>query len=240
LTPEWEKLAKATKGYITVAYWDTEESGRPPKLLGDYQGTPTIRLFVPKPKQHPDSVAKKNVLDYQYERKAADMKKFAEGNMPNFLESIKGLSDLTKFQAKAMKYGLPQVLIFTSKAKTLALTKYLSTEFRRKLLIAEIHPTKLNQDVIAQVLGSSSTTEFPAILVFPVGSSEPIRYTKDDGGFTRHKLHSFLSKHALKEKVLPPAKTKNNEQASTSKEQQQEQQQNSAKESVRVGSDGEL
>jgi hypothetical protein len=207
LTPEWEKLAKTTKGYVKVAYWDTEESGRPPpRLLGEYKGTPTIRLFVPKPKQNtPDSFAKKNVLDYQYERKAADIKKFVEGNMPNFLESIKGVSDLLKFQEKAQKYGLPRVLIFTSKAQTLPLTKYLSTEFRRKLLIAEIHPTKLNQEVIAKL----GITKFPAVLVYPVEGStaafndnEPVWY--DGEGFTRYKLQSFLSKHALKEKVLPP------------------------------------
>lgn len=206
-----------------MGYWDTENSGRPPRLLGAYQGTPTIRLFVPQPKQSsPNSYVKKQVIDYQYERKATDLKKFAESHMPNFLEYIRGPADLLKFQTKANKYQLPQVLIFTSKAQTLPLTKFLSTEFRRRLLIAEIHPTKLNRAVIAEL----DITSFPTILVYPppavgeAGSSvettapPPIRYdggdndnNKKGGGFTRHKLHSFLSQYALKEKVLPPPKT---------------------------------
>lgn len=210
-----------------MAYWDTEESGRPPYLLGEYKGTPTIRMFVPKAKQKPGSYAKKQVLDYQYERTAVELKKFAEGNMPNFLESIKGMSDLQKFQVKAEKYGLPRAILFTSKAKTLALTKYLSTEFRRKLLIAEVHPTKLNQEVIGQF----DVKEFPAILVFPVGTTEPIVY--DGDGFSRHKLHSFLSKHALKKPVLPPKKTDGDAPSETNQER-------SKPKPVGVGADGEL
>jgi hypothetical protein len=213
-------------------------------LLGEYKGTPTIRLFVPQPKQSsPDSYVKKKVIDYQYERKAVDLKKFAESHMPNFLESVRGASDLLKFRTKANQYSLPQVLIFTSKAQTLPLTKFLSTEFRRRLLIAEIHPTKLNQAVIAEL----NITKFPTILVYPpvVGDDgstaettavpPPIRYDGDKGGFTRHKLHSFLSQYALKEKVLPPIKTAKKTTDSTTASQQQQQ-----PEPVRVGADGEL
>jgi hypothetical protein len=246
-------LAQHTKGYIKVAYWDTEHSGRPPRLLGEYQGTPTIRLFVPQPKQSsPDSYVKKKVMDYQYERKAIDLKKFAESHMPNFLESVRGSADLVKFRTKANQYSLPQVLIFTSKAQTLPLTKFLSTEFRRRLLMAEIHPTKLNQAVITEL----NITKFPTILVYPPvvdGSSAetapPIRYDGDKSSFTRHKLHSFLSKYALKEKVLPPPKTakrgdddpaaaSGRRAATTDSTTTTSQQQQPGP--VRVGADGEL
>lgn len=195
-------MAEATKGTIKVAYYDTEQAGRRPSLLGEIKGTPTIRLYVPKPKQKPaDSVSKKNVLDYQYERKAADLKRFAEENMPNFLERIQGT--VTKFEEKANKHGLPRAYVFTSKAKTLALTKYLSTEFRRRMLIAEVHPTKPNQKVLEQF----GITDLPAVLVVPPEeNATPIRYEGD--GFKRHKLHSFLSQHALKKKVLPKKKEK--------------------------------
>jgi hypothetical protein len=192
-------------------------------------------------------------MDYQYERKAIDLKKFAESHMPNFLESIRGSADLLKFRTKANQYKLPQVLIFTSKAQTLPLTKFLSTEFRRRLLMAEIYPTKLNQAVITEL----NITKFPTILVYPVvvgddGSSaettapSPIRYDggggsgdNKGGSFTRHKLHSFLSQYALKQKVLPPpkkmaTKTKTTTGDSTTATQQQQ------PEPVRVGADGEL
>ena len=73
---EWEKLAKGMKGNVKIAYLDTEHSGRPPALLGQIQGTPTIRYFIPR-----KSGTKKKVMDYPYERKAKDMKLFVEQHM---------------------------------------------------------------------------------------------------------------------------------------------------------------
>jgi len=180
------------KGYVKIAYWDTEQSGRPPALLGQIQGTPTIRYFIPSKK----NVTKKKIMDYQYERKAKDMKMFVEQNMPNYLESIS--NNLQKFQEKASKYNLPQALLFTSKASTLAMSKYFSIEFRRKLLIGEIHPTKPNKEL----LDKYQITSTPALIIITQDGKEEIRYdggTKED--FTKNKLYKFLSKHALKEPV---------------------------------------
>jgi hypothetical protein len=171
---------------------------------------------VPKKKQG-DSNAKKVVLDYNYERKAVDMKRFVDENMPNFIERVNGMAGLDKFQKKAEQNGLPKVLLFTSKAKTLPLTKYLSTEFRRRLLLAEIHPTKPNKEIVEKY----GVTDVPAMIVIPPGSDELIRYEGD--GYTRNKLQSFLSKHALKEKVFPAKKQKEEK-----------------KPKVKVGADGEL
>lgn len=193
------------KGNVKIAYWDTEQGGAPPRLLGDFKGTPTIRLFNPKKKQG-NSNKKKAVLDYNNERKAKDMKQFVEGNMPTFIEPISGgKTGLSSFAAKAERNGLPQALLFTSKAKTLSMTKFLSTEFRRRLLIAEIHPTKPNKEIM-ELYG---ITDLPALIIIPPASSadsplDPIRYEGD--GFQKHKLQSFLSTHALKDPVLPKKK----------------------------------
>jgi hypothetical protein len=200
---------------VKIAYWDTEGNGnrRRPPLLGDIQGTPTIRLYVPKKKQS----TKKIVLDYQYERKAVDMKRWVEENMPSFVERISGVAGLEKFRNKAIQHGLPQVLLFTSKAKTLALTKYLSTEFRRRLLLGEVHPTKPNKEVMEKY----GIVDLPAVVVIPPEQdAEIIRY--EGNGFTRNKLQSFLSKHALKEKVRQKKKDEKKQ------------------ENVKVGADGEL
>jgi hypothetical protein len=166
-------------------------------LLGQISGTPTIRLYKPVTKQG-KSNAKKIVLDYQFERKAVDMKRYVDGQMTNFVEPIRG--SLAKFTEKATRNGLPQVLLFTSKAKTSSLTKYLSTEFRRRLLIAEIYPTRTNQELL-KAFELTADDDLPAMLVIPVNRTEPIRY--DGGDFTRRKLHHFLSSHALKEPVFP-------------------------------------
>jgi hypothetical protein len=227
-----------------VAYWDTEQPGRRPALLGEIQGTPTIRLYVPKKKQSSAaSNAKKNVLDYNLERKAANLKRFAEENMPSFVEPIRGSSGLEKFQGKAQRNNLLQAILFTSKAKTASLTKFLSTEFRRRLLIGEVYPTKANRDVMDQF--GVSDNHLPALLVIlppaagqqrqqggsnSTTEDDPIIVRYDGDAYTRNKLVMFLSKYALKEKVYPPAANKKDKE--TKKE--------APKRKVKVGSDGEL
>jgi hypothetical protein len=184
-------------GMVKIAHWDSQQENAPP-VLGEIRGTPTIRLFKPK-KNQGDSTKKKIVLDYNGERKAKNMKEWLEYSMPNYVEQISGGS-IDKFQEKADKHGLPKVLLFTSKAKTASLTKYLSTEFRRRLLIAEIHPTKPNKTIMEKY----GVTDLPALIVIPPSdetgeAQEPIHY--DGDGFTKNKLQNFLFKHALKEKV---------------------------------------
>jgi protein disulfide-isomerase A6 len=232
LAPEWEKLAAAVKGTVKIAYWDTEQAGRRPSLLGEIQGTPTIRLYIPKKKQKDGGNSKKVVLDYNYERKATDMKRFLDENMPEFIEKVSGVKGLEKFQNKAERYGLPQAILFTSKAKTLPLTKFLSTEFRRRILLAEVHPTKPNKEIMEKF----NVVDLPALLVIPAGGGDPIKY--QGNGFTRNKLQPFLSKYALKEKVVPPSKAK--ESSSNTTGTTTDEKETQAKEKVNVGGDGEL
>ena len=198
------------KGTAKVAYWDTEGSGRPPRILGEIKGTPSIRLFKPK-KKSPDN-RRKDVVDYNYERKAVDLKRFLDKEMPNFVEKVNGKGDFRSYEEKAERNGLPKAILFASKARTSSLTKYLSTEFRRRLLFAEVFPTKANKEIMERF----GVKDLPALIVFPhstdagegVGTDSaaatPIRFEGD--GFTRNKLLSFLSKHALKEKFYPKKK----------------------------------
>lgn len=173
------------------------------------KGTPTIRMFKPKTKQG-NTDKQKVVLDYNQERKATDMKKFLDYSMPDFVEHVKGekgAKGLETFQAKAVRNGLPQVLLFTSKSGTSSLTKFLSTEFRRRILLGQIEPSKTNQSIIDKY----EIKDFPALLVIPpiTGDDEEqnadiIRY--DGSSFTRIKLELFISSHALKDKVLAKKK----------------------------------
>ena len=196
-----------------MAYWDTSQPGQRPRLLGDFQGTPTLRLFKPKKKQRqPESNAEKSVVDYRHgERTAKDMRNFIEDQMPNYSMRVTfGEKDLHKALAKAQKFGIPVALMFTSKPKTSPLIKFLSTEFRRKILLVEIPPTTNNQDLLNEYgLSDKEETSLPALLVIPpkyVGSSESkdhvIKYDGDK--FTRRKLQDFMSKHALKTPVYKP------------------------------------
>jgi len=194
-------LAGAVKGQVTIAYWDTEQRGRPPALLGEIKGTPTIRFFKPKKQQKTmGSHAQKAVLDYNQERKAKDMKSFLEYSMPSYVERVSFPDDLSKALAKADKYGLPKAILFPSKAKTSSVVKYLSTEFRRRLLLVEVVPTKKNESILEEY--GISTDQLPALVVIKDATGERVVYEGKD--FTRRKLERFMSGHAKKEPVYKP------------------------------------
>lgn len=197
---------------MTIAYWDTEGGSRPPRLLGEYQGTPTIRLFKPKKKQrNPKTHSEKLVLDYQHgERNVKDLTKFLEYQIPNYVERVKfGMDDYHKLQRKAAKYGLPIAVVFTSKATTSTNIKWLSTEFRRRLLLVEVPPVAKNQHVHDELILGSRTTTLPALYIIPPSPGEAteaeatiIKYDGKD--FKRRNLQDFLQKHALSEPVFAP------------------------------------
>lgn len=182
---------------VKIAYWDTEQRGRPPALLGEIKGTPTIRLFKPKRKQKGNK--EKTVMDYNQERKAKDMRTFIEYNMPNYAERISFPSDYTKAVAKAEKYGLPRAIFFPSKPKTSSVVKFLSTEFRRRLLMIEVVPTTKNEEIMSDF--ELTANDLPALIVVNE-EGEKTKYT--GGDFTRRKLERFLSEHATKEPVFKP------------------------------------
>lgn len=177
--------------------------------MGEVKGTPTIRLYKPKAKQG-NSNRKKVVLDYNQERKARDMKKFVDYAMPNFVEKMKGEDGLQAFEEKAVRNGLPRALLFTSKEDGVKpLTKFLSAEFRRRLLLGQVEPSTANQAVIERY----GITEFPALVVIapPTEGGEAgadddvVRY--DGKSFARAKLEMFLSTHALKQAAEVKKKT---------------------------------
>jgi hypothetical protein len=205
--------------FVTIAYWDTQQPGQRPRLLGEIQGTPTLRLYKPKKKQRdPTSNKEKVVVDYQHgERTAKDMKRFLEAQMPSFVERIKfGDDDLRKVYRKSVDYdNLPVAMFFTSKTTTSPLLKYLSTEFRRRLLVVEILPVASNQQLRRQHEVDNESSSKLLIVDTKTNTTTPYGDTK----FTKHKVTDFLKKHALKEPVY--TKTTN----TTSHQQQQQQQQ---------------
>jgi hypothetical protein len=191
---------------VTIAYWDTQQEGRPPRLLGEISGTPTIRLFKPKKKQsNPKSNSQKTVMDYRFERKAKDMMTFIEDNMTNYVERVSfGMDDWKKIQAKAAKFGLPLAAFFTTKPNTTALLKWISTEFRRRMLVVQVAvPIEKNQPVLEEFGLKNDDGGATLIVVSPTG--ERVTYT--DGDFSRRKLERFLNEHAAKEPVYKPVET---------------------------------
>jgi len=211
---------------VTIAYWDTGGGSQPPRLLGEYSGTPTIRLFSPKRKPRtPGKTSEKTVMDYQHgERTSSDIRKFLEQKLPNYVEPVSnGRKDYDRLHAKATSFGLPLVVVFTTKAKAKTSTtlKWLSAEYRRKVLLVEVPPTEKNKGLQEELFGtvegeggSGVEDAQPALYVVPTKPSEaeaesdthhePFRYEGGKADFTRRKLDDFVKQHALSKPVLKP------------------------------------
>jgi hypothetical protein len=186
---------------VRVAYVDTE-GGPVPPAIGRVEGTPTIKAFVPR---RSSARHEKEVLDYAQSREVADMVRFATARMPNYVEAVGSAAALADFDAKAEEWGLPRVLVFSDKAsgQTASTLKALSAEFRRRVLIGELRASQH-----AAAIAAHQVRTFPALVCLmnaEVGakSSEPRRFEGKQPTYNR--LHSFLSKCALRKPVLAKA-----------------------------------
>lgn len=186
------------KGHVKVAYWDTEQGARTPSLIGQIQGTPTIKLFVPKRKKNKNN-RKKNVLDYNYERDLKSMKRFVEGNMPSFVEKV-NKKTIDAFKEKAEKYGLPIALVFSKSSAPKPLLKFASTEFRRRMLVGQVNVKK-----DAELMETFGVESAPKIVILKPDGGETVMFEKK---ISHHKLLNFFSDHALKDPVHAPRKAK--------------------------------
>lgn len=182
------------KGTAKIAYWDTAAGHRPPALLGEIKGTPTIRLFKPKAKKNRFN-RKKNVLTYNFERKKKDMKRFVDANLANYLEKIKDAKSYDIFIEKADRHDLPKALVFSKSKTTTPLLKYASTEYRRRMLIGVVKLSKSTKELSAKFDVSNSET---SLLVIKEDGTV-VKYAKK--GFSFHKVVNFLGDHALKKAV---------------------------------------
>lgn len=204
-------MATKIKGFVKIAYWDSEKSGPVPSILGEIRGTPTIKLLVPKRKARTNK--QKNVVDYNMERKAVDMKQFALDSMPSFVERISGSEDFEKFKAKAKKYGLPMMLVFSESRVVMNEMKYLSTEFRRRVLVAHISLSKKENRNIFFEYGARGQA---LIAVDEQGLAT------FDGKWNLHRLGSFFTKHALKTEVTSKPKPDDSKEKEEVLQQKQE------------------
>eukprot|EP00944_MAST-04C_sp_MAST-4C-sp1_P007964 g7964.t1 len=127
---------------------------------------------------------------------------FAYSKMNSFVEVISNPKKYEKYVEKSNKFGLPKALLFTKSTSTKPLLKYMSTEFRRKLLIGEVRMTKVNKSILKQysiAFGADTTLEEQLL-------PPPLVLQNSKGKFTFNKVRNFLQKHALKEAVKGPVK----------------------------------
>jgi len=139
---------------------------------------------------------------------------FALDLMPSFVERVNGPEDFDKFKKKANKFGLPMILLFFSEdRRQMNEMKYLSTEFRKKVLIAQIPFTKKENKPIFFEYGVRGQ----ALLAVPPSSGdegEDQQRSNEivfDGKWSLHRLKTFFKEHALEKEVQPPKPTEEKE-----------------------------
>ena len=184
---------------MKIAYWDTEQGANPPPALGEIKGTPTIKAFVPK---RSSTTNKKEVVEYQQERKVRDLLRFATSTMPSYVEALADAAAVAAFDAKAAEWGLPRILVFSKSSGTSSLLKALSGEYRRRVLIGEIKMTTKT----AAIVEKYEVKEAPTLIGLRAAGGEPLRFEKKEPTYFR--LDTFFGKVALKKPVLkkPAAK----------------------------------
>jgi hypothetical protein len=147
---------------------------------------------------------------------------FALDLMPSFVERINGPEDFEKFKTKAAKYGLPMMLFFSEDRRILNEMKFLSTEFRRRVLVAQLPYTKrenksifLEHGVRGQALLAMPPSNADVVEDENVSGDDSTHPVAFDGKWTIHRLQSFFNKHALKSEVKPkPAEDAKSEEKS--------------------------
>jgi hypothetical protein len=195
------------KGLVTIAYWDTEQSARPPSLIGQIKGTPTIKFYKPMATKGKRGVKKKIVLDYNGAREAKPMRAYAIDQMPGFVERISGIDGkrgLAAFRAKAAKYNLPSAIALSKRSGT-PMLKHASTALRRRLLIGEASMGKTNEAVAAEL----GLDKAPGLVVFAADGETKTVYSNSK--FSLRRVEAFLEKHALSAPVGKKKKKKEEE-----------------------------
>ena len=173
-----------------MAYWDTEQGGGAPPLLGQIQGTPTLKAFVPERRSARNE---KRAVPYEQAREVRELQRFALGLMPDYVEPASDAASLTALLAKAKEWALPVVLVFSDTAGTSSTLKALSAEYRRRLLIGEVKASR-HPDAVREY----GVASFPTLVGLRdgAGTKEPLRF---EGKRPSHfKLDLFLAKLALR------------------------------------------
>merc|ERR1711862_899621 len=158
------------------------------------------------PKRKGKNNKQKHVVDYNLERKASDLSTFALNSMPSFVERVSAPEDYDRIQAKADKFGLPLFLVFSGRLPNEF--KWLSTEYRRRVLVAHVGTKKELKELYFKF---GVIVNGKAVLVVPPagegdateGSQRAVSF---DGKWVMHRLKPFFDEHALETEVRPKPK----------------------------------
>merc|ERR1711862_374621 len=136
----------------------------------------------------------------------SDLSTFALNSMPSFVERVSAPEDYERIQNKADKFGLPLFLVFSGRLPNEF--KWLSTEYRRRVLVAHVGTKKELKELYFKF---GVIVNGKAVLVVPPagegdateGSQRAVSF---DGKWVMHRLKPFFDEHALETEVRPKPK----------------------------------
>jgi protein disulfide-isomerase-like protein len=190
LAPEWEKAATNLKDILPIGKVDCTAHGN---LCNKYgvKGYPTIKCFSEKGK---------NVFDYQQEREAAAIVRYALGAIRAVIFDVKNDKNLqTFFDAEPV---LPHVLLFTTKDKPTPLFKALAVTYQEKIIFG------LVPESAKSIVENFGVTTFPSLL-----KATPTEHTVLEGAASAEGLRAALAKIAGSVIVEPAAEEAKTESA---------------------------
>ena len=155
------------------------------------QGFPTLKIVKPSKKS-----GKPMVEDYQGPRTSGGIVDAVKSAIPNNVKKVtdKGLSAFLESNNDTAK-----AILFSNKGTTSALTKVLATEYLGSLTFAQI------RDKEAKAVEMFGIKEFPALVVLPGGTEEPVKF---DGTYKKQDMKDFISQYASSNSKASPAKQK--------------------------------
>jgi hypothetical protein len=161
-----------------------------------------LKLILPELEQTKRGTnSKKIAVDYKGNRTTKALKSFLARRMPDFSQRVTlGETEMAVVRAHAEQYSLPVAMWFTHNSETSTFSKFLSTEFRGRLVMVEIESIENNTGVLEEY-GFSNSTEFPELLIMPANSvwskESTIRYEEDK--FTIAQLKNFVSQYVVQD-----------------------------------------
>ncbi|KAJ2704739.1 hypothetical protein FB645_003020 [Coemansia sp. IMI 203386] len=179
LEPEYERAAKKSQAFAKFyAVNCDEDKNRGLCSQFNVQGFPTLKVFTEKRTKR----GSRRAVDYQGERKASSMAKFARSLLPDLSKRLDA-GDLDEFIAKD---SLPKAVLLTERKKSSELWKGVSAELDRRVRFAQI----VNPGTTAMKrLGVNS---LPAIVVF-ADAKDPENFAVYDGENKYEPLVRFIS-----------------------------------------------
>ncbi|KAI8908101.1 hypothetical protein DFJ77DRAFT_473705 [Powellomyces hirtus] len=181
LAPEYKKAAEKLKGLAKVVAVDCDDQQNQP-ICGQYdvKGFPTIKIFPGGVKGLPQ--------DYNGPRNAKGLVEAVVAKITNHVSQIGGTGKrAVSYDAFLEKNELPRVIFASKKSSTPPLMKALSVEYHNRIHFGEVKSSE--KDTLEKL----NVTDFPAIMLFPKESTDPIVY---EGKMKFAGLTEFFDKYA--------------------------------------------